>query len=136
MYIYYFHIIVNSLSTSIPSPQPLDGPLSSPSPLSSSGSISTSSLPNNKRNDSMHDLRNVRPPYSSNNIPRSMSMKPGMNKSGISETDAGPNKPRRQSQMIFSLGRTKAIGSTEDLTSLSSSSSINSISSAMSQVKP
>lgn len=135
-----FFCTVNILSSSVPPPQQVDGPLFTPSPVSVSPANTASSISVQKRAETLgnFDLRGSKPSFSSNNINRTVSVKPSLGKPLVlSETDSGPNKPRRQSQLLSVLGRTKTMGSTEDLTSISSSSSLTSIttiSSAMSQV--
>lgn len=136
---FLFLFLVNILSSSVPSPQQTEPPLSSPSPVPASSANTASTLPA-KRSETYgnFDLRGSKPSFPPNNINRTVSIKPNLGKpSVLTETDSGPNKPRRQSQLLSVLGRTKTMGSTEDLTSISSSSSLTSIatiSSAMSQV--
>lgn len=109
---------VNHLSSQIS----LDATQCSPSPSPVPTSTSFNSLSNPKRSETFSSFEpRMKQSYSSGSVNRSVSQKSMIGRPNVNVTETDSGKPRRQSQLLTSvLGRTKTMGSQEDLTSISS----------------
>lgn len=117
---------VNRLESTLCSSQ-VDLPIASPSP---SPGASNTSINNTKKSDVFtgYDQR-IKPSVSSGSVNRSVSTnRMSVSSKSSLETDLLTSKTRKNNAILTVIGRTKTIGSTEDLQSISSSTSNTSIS--------